>query len=57
MQMVNVYHFRGFVMERMIVEINLMKLSRNVKVSDEMDIQVYSYIEKIIEYFSKKGDK
>lgn len=57
MQMVNVYHFRGFVMEQMIAEINPMKLSRNVKVSDETDIQVYLYVEKIIEYYNKKDDK
>lgn len=46
MQMVNVYHFHGFVMERMIAEINPMKLLRNVKVSDETDIQVYSHVRK-----------
>lgn len=57
MQMVNVYHFRGFVMEQMIAEINPMKLSKNVKVSDETDIQIYSHVKKIIEYFNKKNDK
>lgn len=56
MQMVNVYHFRGFVMERMIAEINPMKLSKNVKVSDETDIQIYLHVKKI-EYFNKKNDK
>lgn len=44
-------------MEQMIAEINPMKLSRNVKVSDETDIQVYLYVEKIIEYYNKKDDK